>query len=109
MLIFLAGIRNQLGTQEPPLQSTGLFDRSEVIMVWDEGTTNGAKVLEQNLKLKFNYQGFDQGSRLHAAEKVVGDTTMNFSRRQVDLVTCDFNGSTFWRLWRSRISSILNL
>src|SRR5210317_943949 len=85
-LIFLAGISNQLGAQEPPLQPTGLFDRSEVIMVWDEGTTNGAKVLEQNLKLKFNYQGFEEGERLLGAGKVVSDTTVSFSKRQIDLI-----------------------
>lgn len=82
----------QLFSQDPPLKPTGLFDRSEVIMVWDEGTTNGAKVLEQNLKLKFNYQGFDEGQRLLGAEKVVSDTTLSYSRRQIDLITGDFNG-----------------
>jgi hypothetical protein len=69
-----------------------LFDRSEVIMVWDEGTTNGARILEQNRKLKFNYQGMDYGERMIGAEKVVSDTTLSFSRRQFDLITGDFNG-----------------
>lgn len=88
----LSGICKPINAQDPPLQPTGLFDRSEVIMVWDEGTTNGAKALEQNLKLKFNYQGFDMGERLIGAEKVVSDTSLSFSRRQIDLITGDFNG-----------------
>ena len=89
--MMLTGSLNTLFSQEPPLQPTGLFDRSEVIMVWDEGSTNGARVLEENLKLKFNYQGMDLGDRLQGAGKVVSDTTMSFSRRQIDLITGDFN------------------
>jgi len=90
-LVLPSGLSKNLFAQDPPLKPTGLFDRSEVIMVWDEGTTNGAKVLEQNLKLKFNYQGKDEGDRLLGAEKVVSDTTLSYSRRQIDLITGDFN------------------
>ncbi len=90
--LIVAGIFNTLYSQEPPLKPTGLFDRSEVIMVWDEGTTNGAKILEENLKLKFNYQGMDFGDRLLGAGKVVSDTTLSYSWRQIDLITGDFNG-----------------
>jgi hypothetical protein len=90
--LIVAGCFNTLYSQEPPLKPTGLFDRSEVIMVWDEGTTNGARILEENLKLKFNYQGMDLGDRLLGAGKVVSDTTLSYSWRQIDLITGDFNG-----------------
>ncbi len=74
ILCLIIFFNSTLMAGEPPLKPTGLFDRSEVIMVWDEGTTNGAKVLEENLKLKFNYQGFDEGERLLGAGKVVRST-----------------------------------
>ncbi len=63
-----------------------------MILVWDEGSTNGAKIVEQNLKLKFNYQGLDEGDRLLGAEKLYSDTTWSFSKRQIDIVAGDFNG-----------------
>jgi hypothetical protein len=78
--------------QEPPLKSTGYFDRSEIILVWDEGNSQyGARINERNLKLKFNYQGFDQGERLTGGEKVVGDTVQSYDRRQFDVISGDFN------------------
>ena len=91
-IVLSSGWSSKLFAQDPPLKPTGLFDRSEVILVFDEGTTNVAKVVEQNLKLKFNYQGMDEGQRLLGAEKVVSDTTWSYSRRQMDLVAGDFNG-----------------
>jgi len=76
----------------PPLQPTGYFDRSEIILVWDEGNSQyGAKISERNLKLKFNYQGFDQGERLTGGAKVVSDTGISFDRRQFDVISGDFN------------------
>ena len=80
------------GGQEPPLKPTGYFDRSEIILVWDEGTTNGAKVRENNLKLRFNYQGFDLGERFTGGGQVVSDTFESHASRQIDLVSGDFNG-----------------
>ncbi len=91
LLVALA-ILPPLVAQDPPLQPTGLFDRSEIILVWDEGNSQfGAKINERNLKLKFNYQGFDQGERLTGGEKVVSDTVMSFDRRQFDIISGDFN------------------
>ncbi len=91
-ILIVSAIFSHAGAQTPPLEPTGLFDRSEVILVWDEGTTNGARVLEQNMKLKFNYQGMDEGERLLGAEKVISDTTWSYSKRQIDVVAGDFNG-----------------
>jgi Secretion system C-terminal sorting domain len=91
-IFFLSGLILDLSSQSPPLEPTALFDRSEVILVWDEGTTNGAKVVEQNMKLKFNYQGVDEGDRLLGAEKVVSDNSWSYSKRQIDLLAGDFNG-----------------
>ncbi len=85
-------VRNDLIAQTPPLKSTGYFDRSEIIMVWDEGTTNGAHIHEKNLKLKFNYQGFDKNDALTGGERVISDTTQSFDQRQIDLISGDFNG-----------------
>ncbi len=81
-----------LFSQTPPLQPTGYFDRSEIIMVWDEGTTNGAHVHEKNLKLKFNYQGMDIQECLSGGDRVISDTTLSFDQRQIDLISGDFNG-----------------
>jgi hypothetical protein len=81
-----------LFAQTPPLQPTGFFDRSEIIMVWDEGTTNGAHIHEKNLKLKFNYQGMDIQERLTGGDRVISDTTQSFDQRQIDLISGDFNG-----------------
>lgn len=91
-LSLLSGINIQLQSQVPPLKLTGLLDRSEVIMLWDEGSTNGARILEQNRKLKFTYQDFEYGERMIGTEKVVSDTTLSFSRRQFVLITGDFKG-----------------
>jgi hypothetical protein len=77
--------------QEPPLQPTGLFDRSEIILVWDDGTRLGARILEQNIKLKFNYQGYDFGERITGAGKSISDTARSFSDRQFDVISGDFN------------------
>jgi hypothetical protein len=90
--LLLSGVSNELIAQTPPLQPTGYFDRSEIIMVWDEGTTNGAHIHEKNLKLKFNYQGFELKERLTGGDRVISDTTLSFDQRQIDLVSGDFNG-----------------
>ena len=91
-VILYSGIGPELIAQTPPLQPTGYFDRSEIVMVWDEGTTNGAHIHEKNLKLKFNYQGFDLQERLTGGDRVISDTTLSFDQRQIDLISGDFNG-----------------
>ncbi len=91
--ILLSGVSNDLFAQTPPLKTTDLFDRSEVIMVWDEGTTNGAHIFEENLKLKFNYQGLELNERLTGSKRVTSDTTLSFDQRQIDLVSGDFIGN----------------
>ena len=91
LIISLWGIPGRVPAQEPPLEPTGLFDRSEIIMVWDEGTTGGARIHEQNLKLKFNFQGFETGERFTGAEAVVTDS-MSYDDRQFDIISGDFNG-----------------
>ena len=90
--LLLSGVSNELIAQTPPLQPTGYFDRSEIILVWDEGTTNGAHIHEKNLKLKFNYQGFELKERLTGGDRVISDTTLSFDQRQIDLISGDFNG-----------------
>ena len=77
--------------QEPPLKPTGLFDRSEILLVWDERQNSGSKILEKNFKLKFNFQGFEEGERLSGGEMVVSDTTISFASRQIDVISGDFN------------------
>ena len=37
LLVLFIGIQYAYA-QEPPLKSTGYFDRSEIILVWDEGS-----------------------------------------------------------------------
>ncbi len=78
--------------QEPPLQPTGLFDRSEIILVWDEGNTFGAKIRERNIKLKFNYQGFEEGDRIRGAERTADTLERSYYDRQFDVISGDFNG-----------------
>ncbi len=91
-VVLPSGMRHEIFAQTPPLQPTGYFDRSEIILVWDEGTTNGAHMHEKNLKLKFNYQGFDLKERLTGGDRVISDTTQSFDQRQIDLISGDFNG-----------------
>ncbi|RPI44720.1 MAG: hypothetical protein EHM46_02520, partial [Bacteroidetes bacterium] len=90
-LIAMQFMNQHSAAQEPPLQPTGYFDRSEVILVWDDGTRTGARIQEQNIKLKFNYQGFNFGDRITGAEQVISDTARSFSGRQFDVISGDFN------------------